>query len=733
MTNSRTLIATIVCMLLVAAAPAQKKSFTLDDLLSGGETFWNLQPKNIYTAWWGDCLVKLDAEQCSALTNAKGVKTEEKVLFTLEQINAWANLGDEKVRSLYYASFPFADKTEVVVSTPKHRLVIDWKAGRLVRKQQIVPQSSARDYHSVSGNEAYVLKDNLYVMTADGKSLQVSHDGTRNLVYGQSVHRDEFGISKGTFWSPQGNKLAFYKMDQSMVTDYPLINVTPLCADNCKDSAGVSRIAKLEPTKYPMAGETSHKVYVGVFDVATAKTVYLKTADPTDRYFTNISWSPDEKTVYIFELNRDQNHMELMAYDAETGESRGKIFEERHPKYVEPQNPLVFLPWNENKFIFQSQRDGYNHLYLYDLKTGQTSQLTKGKFVVTDFVGFDKAARSVIFISNELSPIQYNIFSLSVEKPRATLLDDGTGVHSAKLSASGRHIVDIYSSPTVARSINIADTKTAKRENLLIAEDPWKEYNVPEITCGSIKAADGTTDLYYRMVKPVDFDATKKYPAVVYVYGGPHARNVTAARNYWARGWEIYMAQKGYLVFVLDNRGSEHRGLEFENVTFRHLGIEEMKDQIKGVEFLKSLPYVDGSKLGVHGWSFGGFMTTNLMLTYPDVFKVGVAGGPVVDWKYYEVMYGERYMDTPQQNPDGYRESSLLPKAGNLKGRLQIINGLNDPTCVPQHTFTFLRACEDAGTQPDYFTYPGDGHNMMGKDMVHLHERITRYFTDYLR
>ena len=419
-----------------------EKSFTLDDLLSGGETFWNLQPKNIYTAWWGDCLVRLDASQCTAISNAKGKKNKkEEILFTLEQINASAGMEGEKVRSLYYASFDSPGKTEVTLKTSKHRVIIDWKEGRVIRRQPLVQQSVANDYNPASGNEAYVLKNNLYVITAAGKVHQLSHDGSTDLVYGQSVHRDEFGIRKGTFWSPQGNRLAFYKMDQSMVTDYPLVDVTPLCADNCKDSAGVSRIAKLTPIKYPMAGETSHKVYVGVFDVLSGKTVYLKTADPTDRYFTNISWSPDEKTVYVFELNRDQNHMELMAYDAVSGECLGKLFEEKHPKYVEPQNPLVFLPWDDRKFVFQSQRDGFNHLYLYDLDSKETSQLTKGNFVVTEFVGFDNASKNIIFISNECSPIQYNTYSLNLKTLRRTLLDDGTGVHSAGLSASGSTVI----------------------------------------------------------------------------------------------------------------------------------------------------------------------------------------------------------------------------------------------------------------------------------------------------
>ena len=240
-------------------------------------------------------------------------------------------------------------------------------------------------------------------------------------------------------------------------------------------------------------------------------------------------------------------------------------------------------------------------------------------------------------------------------------------------------------------------------------------------------------DLYYRITKPSDFDPNKKYPAVIYVYGGPHAQMITNTRNYGASGWDIYMANHGYVVFTLDNRGSSNRGLLFENCTFRNLGTEEMKDQMKGVEFLKSTGFVDPDRIGVHGWSFGGFMTTNLMLTYNDIFKVGVAGGPVINWALYEVMYGERYMDTPESNPEGYKGNNLTLRAGDLKGKLQIIIGANDPVCVPQHTMSFLRACIDAGTQPDFFTYPGDEHNMRGRDRVHLYTRITQYFEDYLK
>ena len=542
----------------------------------------------------------------------------------------------------------------------------------------------------------------------------------------------------GTFWNNDGNRLAFYRMDQSMVTDYPQVNT-------------FARIAGHEPDKYPMAGMTSHKVTVGVHDMNTGKTIYLNAGDPTDRYFTNIAWSPDSKTIYIQELNRDQNKMRLVSYDAETGNKRDVIYEERSDRYVEPQHPITFLPWDNGKFIMQSQRDGYNHLYVVDTNTKvypdthrtdfgvayresyKTKQLTSGNFVVQEAVGFNAKKKSIIILSNEKSPIQSNLFAVNTTTGKHTALDNGRGVHHGVLSASGALMYDKYSEPDVPRNIEIINTATAKREMIFSAPDPWAGYNVPEYSCGSIKAADGITDLYYRMVKPVNFDPAKKYPTVVYVYGGPHAHNVDARWHYMSRSWETYMAQKGYLLFILDNRGSENRGLAFEQATFRNLGQEEMKDQMKGVEYLRSLPYVDTDRLGVHGWSFGGFMTISLMTHYPDVFKVGVAGGPVTDWKWYEVMYGERYMDTPESNPEGYKRTSLIDKAKDLKGRLQIIIGMNDPTVVPQHALQFINACTEAGTQPDFFVYPGEGHNMAGHKSVHLHERITRYFEDHLK
>ena len=731
-TVARRFAAAAACILITMNAAAQLKQFSLEDLNFGGTNYHNMIPEYRNITWWGDELVLRNAEECKLANKANG---KETTLFTEAQLNAWAKTNeDSKILNLGWAQFPYAGKSLVLIANKQERMLIDFKKKAVVWRQASKGQEFA-DWNNASKAVAYVSGHNLYVMDADGKATQLSTDGSREIVYGQAVHRNEFASMKGTFWSPDGTKLAFNRMDQSMVADYPQVNT-------------FEREATYEPDKYPMCGMTSHKVTIGVYDMKTGKTVYLKAGDPTDRYFTNLAWAPDGKKVYMFELNRDQNDCRLTAYDAETGEKTGELYREVDEKYVEPLNPIVFLPWDKSQFIMQSRQDGYNHLYLCTLgmhgsrmasntESLEVEQLTEGKWEVLSVLGFNSKTKSIIYKSNEASPIQQNVYSVSVANKKRTRIDEGgKGWHEGStISASGRYLLDNYQEPTVPRRIVAIDTQTGKSHCILNAKDPWKEkgYNIPEYSCGKLKAADGTTDLYWRMVKPVDFDPNKKYPTVVYVYGGPHAHNVDARWHYCSRSWETYMAQKGYLLFILDNRGSEHRGKDFEQATFRQLGQEEMKDQMKGVEYLKSLPYVDQDRMGVHGWSFGGFMTISLMTNYPDVFKVGVAGGPVIDWKWYEVMYGERYMDTPESNPEGYAKTSLLNKAKDLKGKLQIITGMNDPTVVPQNCLMFLNACSEAGTQPDFFAYPGEGHNMMGHKSVHLHERITQYFEDYLK
>ena len=748
-------------MIATISSAQEKKTFTLNDVIPGGDNYFNLVPKSMPgLQWWGDICVRTDIENIKKIDTKSG---KESILVTLEEVNEALKNGEmpykltghiKPLRTLMAASLPWGDRNVITFTqyddrTPGQKYMIwyDFSKKKIVNLFNLQGEGPTNfDFCKENGYMAYTIGNDLYVAHEGDFSSMVNPKVTGNqqqekdVVYGQAVHRNEFGIMKGTFWSPKGTYLAFYRMDQSMVTDYPQVNTT-------------ARIAELVPDKYPMAGMTSHKVTVGIYNVKDGKTIYLQAGDPTDRYFTNISWGPDEKSVFVIELNRDQNHAQLVQYDAVSGQKIGVLYEEKHTRYVEPQHPLIFLPWDDSQFIYQTQRDGFNHLYLMDTKTklkdewktGKDSEdqyceylkaipLTEGNWLVQDVLGFNTSRKEIIIASTEISPLQTNIFSLNVKNGKRTLIGMEDGTHQAKLSASGTYLIDYFTSNNVPREISILPTTGKKGTTLFTATDPLKEnYNLPEITVGTIKAADGETDLHYRLIKPVNFDPNKKYPAIIYVYGGPHAQMIHNTRFYDARGWDLYMAQQGYVMLTVDNRGSDNRGIKFENCTFRHLGTEEMKDQVQGAKFLQSLPYVDADKIGVHGWSFGGFMTTNLMLTYPDIFKVGVAGGPVIDWQFYEVMYGERYMDTPQANPEGYKESNLRLKAGNLKGRLEVIIGGMDPTCVPQHSISFLRACIDAGTHPDFFIYPEDGHNMMGRDRVHLHEHITRYFLDHLK
>ena len=712
----KTFFITLLAMMATGNCAQAQKLFTLEELNFGGKNAYNFYPQRFTYEWWGNRLVDGNQE-CNLILNPATGKPEKDGEIDGDNILGVYGFDLENSPQVRTAGYPYKEYPYLLNYVDGERTLVDFDDWKVVWRQSA---EGSLEWNKTSRADAFLRDNNLWVRYADGKEVQLTTDGSREIVYGKSVHRDEFGITKGTFWNGEGTKLAFYRMDQSMVADYPQVNT-------------FKREAELEPDKYPMAGMTSHKVTVGVFDLKTQKTVYLDLGDVTDRYFTNITWSPDGSTIYLFELNRDQNRCTLDAYNAADGHKIKTLYTEVSDKYVEPQHPITFLPWDANKFIYWSWKDGYTHLYLMDVNGKELGQITRGNWCVLQLVGFCPAKKSIIIRSNETDDLQANIFAVDTKTFKRTPLDNGKGVHYAKLSEDGKYLIDTWQEPTVPRKCSVTNTTTGKSVLLGTAPDPWEGWYQPIFEHGTIKAADGVTDLYWRMVKPADFDPAKKYPTVVYVYGGPHAHNVDASWHWASRSWETYMAQKGYIVFILDNRGSENRGRDFEQVTFRHLGQEEMKDQMCGVDYLKSLPYVDADRLGVHGWSFGGFMTVSLMTNYPDVFKVGVAGGPVIDWKYYEVMYGERYMDTPETNPEGYEQTSLLNKAKDLKGKLQIIIGMNDPTVVPQHALQFLNACAESGTQPDFFVYPGEGHNMMGHKSVHLHERITQYFEEHLK
>lgn len=567
---------------------------------------------------------------------------------------------------------------------------------------------------------------NLYV---DGNLVERG-DGY-NIVLGESVHRNEFGINGGLFWSPKASRLAFYRMDQSMVVDYPLVNTK-------------AREAEVRNIKYPMAGMKSHEVTVGVWDCALKKLVYLNTARDTsvherEMYLTNIAWSPDEQYVYIAKINREQNHMWLEQYDAATGDFMKVLFEETNPRYVEPCEPMIFTPKGD-QFLWYSMRDGYKHLYLYNMDGTLVKQVTKGEYEVEGFIQFDKKGENIFIYANKNNLDGRDAYRVNMKNGTMECLtnyNSAEGTHTVVINDEGTRMVDYFSAVDnpgeINYVININKSANHRDYNIYRAENPLKDYAMPGIELGTIKAADGKTDLYYRLITPPNMKPGEKYPTLVYVYGGPHSQLVTDS---WLGGGNLYfmfLAQQGYVVFTVDNRGTDNRGFEFESCTHRHLGEIEMADQMEGVKFLKSLPYVDQDRMGVEGWSFGGFMTITMKLAHPEVFKVGCAGGPVIDWKWYEIMYGERYMDTPQENPEGYEANSLLNKAQNLEGRLLVIQGAEDNTVVPQHSTEFIERCINNFKQVDYFMYPHHEHNVLGRERLHLYQKMFQYYEDYLK
>ena len=698
-------------LLLCLTVTAQtEKETSLENLIPGGDDY--LYTETIYgLQWWGDMCIKPETDKLVIINPKNGEQSTHATLDEVNQILIKENF--QKLTSLYSISFPWPEQYSILLQQSTEYIKVDLVNRSAFVIQDFDKKAENKDFHAKSNNLAYTLGNNLYV---NKTPISNNPDG---VVSGQTVHRSEFGINKGTFWSPSGSLLAFYQMDERMVTNYPLVNIS-------------KRTATADFVRYPMAGMDSHLVSIGIYNPTTESTLFLNTGDPTNRFFTNISWAPNEKSIYLIEVNREQNEAKLCQYSTESGELIATLLTEKHSKYVEPQSPIQFLPWDSSLFIYQSEKDGFNHLYLYNTKGQLKSQLTKGEWVVQSVLGFNSKQKKVYLTATNISPLQSNILSLSVHNRKIQSLDNELGVHRPKLSHSGNYLIDEFSTPETPKQIDLVITKNGKRKNILTAKNPYKGYKQPSIETGTIKAADGITDLYYRLTKPSHIKENTKYPTVIYVYGGPHAQMIDNSWNYGARGWDIYMANKGYIVFSLDNRGSDNRGFEFESVTFRELGIKEGEDQVEGVKFLQSLPYVDTNRIGVHGWSFGGHMTTALMLRYPDLFKVGVAGGPVINWEYYEIMYGERYMDSPQSNPEGYKKTNLCNYANLLKGKLLLIHDGHDSVCVPQHTYSFIKACIDARTYPDLFIYPGHEHNVIGRDRVHLYKKITQYFENNL-
>ncbi len=695
---------------------SQNKMLTIQDALVNNRT--TLAPANLRQLQFlynsGD-YVYLGKE---GWVKGNYVGATEQPFLSLSQLNQkLRSSGIDTAGSM--PTIQFNQSAEWIMTVNGNKIALNpvTNKARIIVSKAIAEKENAEE--SSAGYIAWLDSFNLYVSQGD-QVKKVTNDGSRDIVYASSVHREEFGIFKGIFWSTNGKKLAFYRMDQSMVTDYPVIDWS-------------ERPAKNNNIKYPMAGDSSHHVTLGVYNAETGSVVWVKTGEPKEQYLTNIAWSPDDQWIYIAVLNRDQDHMKFNVYNAANGEFVKTLFEEKDEKYVEPLVPMLFVKNNPGQFIWQSWRDGWNHLYLYDTNGNLIKQLTKGEWEVVDVKGFDATGENLFYASTKESPLTRNLYSLNMKTGISTRITQGTESHGTQVSTDGKFVIDNLSSLDNPRTIRLIDLKSGKEKKLFQAENPLAGYALGQVSVFSIKGANGWP-LYCRQYKPVNFDSTRKYPVIVYWYGGSHVQLIGNTWNGNASDyWFQYLAERGYVVFSIDTRGSDNRGKAFEQSVFRKLGDGQMEDLMTGVDYLRSKSWIDASNMGLFGWSFGGFLTIDFMLNYPGVFKTAVAGGPVTDWSYYEIMYTERYMDRPSTNPNGYAGTDLSRQVEKLKGKLLLIHGLQDDVVVQQHSVKFVRAAVKKNIQVDYMIYPGHAHNVVGPDRAHLFEKITGYLNQSLK
>ncbi len=719
---NRTLFA-LALLLSAPAAYTQSKELTLKDAVLKAGT--DLAPERLRALQWVEGTTTYSYLKGDQLLRGSIKGSTDAVIAELAAVNK--QLPD----SAQLKAWPAIHWTDATHARFEHagKLWIYDLQGTLAPLTRLDAEAENVEINDATSAAAYTVRDDLYLMRAGigkNKHAPITSDGGDGIVNGKSVHRQEYGIEKGIFWSPKGNRIAFYRMDESMVSTYDLEDIGTMPST-------------FEPIRYPMAGQASHHVTVGVYDLASGKTLFLKSGEPLDQYLTNISWEPDEQHVLVAHLDRATQNMRLVRYDATTGEAVGTLFTEHDDRYVEPLQPARFLETRPAQFIWRSNRDGWQHLYLYDLNKGLVRQLTKGAWEVKEVVGMDPKesfaiveGTGTIDQAKPTGATETHLYRVDLRSGKTIRLTSESGTHHGRLSSDGSYLIDAWSSTSTSNRTVVRDTKTGRvMKTLVDAADPFSAYRVGSIELLTVPGEHGDA-LNARLIKPSGFDPNRKYPVLIYVYNGPHVQLVTNSFLGGASAWMLHAAERGYLVWTLDGHGSQWRGKDFEQVIHRQLGITEVKDQMHGVDWLKAQPWVDAERIAVHGWSYGGHMTTAMLLRHPEAFAVGVAGGPVMDWRMYEVMYGERYMDTPQENPEGYSATNLPQLAGQLKDPLLIITGGKDDTVVPEHSYAFLKACISAGVQVDFFNYPGHGHNVRGKDRYHLMEKVLGYIDQHI-
>ncbi|MCX2779543.1 S9 family peptidase [Microbulbifer thermotolerans] len=571
---------------------------------------------------------------------------------------------------------------------------------------------------------SFIRDQNIFIVDLQtGRERQLTRDGGGAIKNGMAefVAQEEMDRMTGYWWSPDERHIAYLRVDESPVDE---VVRSEIYAD---------RIEMIRQ-RYPAAGRPNVKIQLGLLDIDTGKTRWLDLGKEEDIYIPRVDWARDDLLSYQWQ-NRSQQKLELRLYDLTSGKTR-KLLTETSDTWVNLHDDLHFLK-DSDSFIWSSERDGYKHLYLYDLKGKLLRQLTEGDWAVDELSAVDEERALLYFTGRKDTPLERHLYAVDLNgKEGVRRVSRRAGMHGIAFAKDASGYIDKFSSITTPPQVSLhrADGEriTWLEENAVVKGHPLypykKDWIVPEF--GSFKAPEGH-QLYYRLYKPAGFDAKKKYPVLVFLYGGPHAQLVT---NSWDREFNQYMAQQGYVVFTLDNRGSAHRGTAFENPIYKRMGTVEVDDQVAGVKFLRSLPYVDGDNIGVYGHSYGGYMALMTMFKAGDYFKAGVSGAPVTDWTLYDTHYTERYMGNPNTDGEEYQASSVFPYVDGLKGPLLIYHGMADDNVLFTNTTRLIKTMQDKGKQFELMTYPGKKHSLRGKPTrIHMYTMIARFFDRHLK
>ena len=619
----------------------------------------------------------------------------------------------------------FATKVEQIYrhSTKAEFYIYDRENEELVRLSNNGKQRLA-DFSPDASKVAFVRDNNIFIKDlVTGYEIPVTKDGALNsIIYGTTdwVYEEEFGFTKAFFWSPDGKKIAFYRFDESNVKEYQLVQWGDLYPEYYK-------------YKYPKAGEDNSIVSIHVYDLETGETITMDTGMETDIYLPRIKWTKDPAKLSIQWMNRLQNELKILIADVNEGEVL-PIYIETNKYYIDITDNLTFLDDNQ-RFVFTNESDGYNHIYMYNMDGSLIMQITHGKWDVTSLYGIDEDKELIYFGSSESSPLNRDFYQIGFDGKGKKLLSVKVGDNKIQFSKKYNYYINTYSDAITPPMVTV---NSSKGKELRVLKDnsglldTLKEYTYSKREFFSFTTTGGV-NLNGWMIKPYDFDASKKYPVLMYVYGGPGSQTV---RNNWGGGdlWYQMLSSKGIIIVSVDNRGTGARGEEFKKMTYLELGKYETEDQIEGAKYLASLDYVDKDRIGIWGWSYGGFMSTSCLTKGADYFNMGIAVAPVTNWRYYDNIYTERYMRTPQENPEGYDGNSPINHVENLKGKFLLIHGTADDNVHIQNSIDLVTALVAANKQFDMQFYPNSNHGIYtGRNTrIHLYTRITDFIYDNL-